>query len=270
MRLDPLSSLLAALAGCVVGTLLNRRIGLLARYNIPDPITGGLLFAASPRPCSRAAAGRWRSTRPSSRCCCCCSSRASAWGRTCAAQAWRQGAGDLPGRAVPVHRAAERGGRRRAPGCWTCIPIFGLVSGSITLVGGHGTGAAYAERFADVHNLQSVMDLIMTVATPAWCWAASSRARRAVPDRAPRPAVRGGAGCRGGRRARRAGQITTVGVVGALAGMIAAVLAGRWLASEFSGGVHHHPGLPVVHAAGVTIRNVGPFLRCASTIAPRT
>ena len=44
-------------------------------------------------------------------------------------------------------------------------PIFGLVGGSITLVGGHGTGAAYAERFAEINNLQSVMELSMTVAT---------------------------------------------------------------------------------------------------------
>jgi hypothetical protein len=44
-------------------------------------------------------------------------------------------------------------------------PIFGLVSGSITLVGGHGTGAAYAERFSEVNNLQHVMELSMTVAT---------------------------------------------------------------------------------------------------------
>ena len=44
-------------------------------------------------------------------------------------------------------------------------PIFGLVGGSITLVGGHGTGAAYAERFAEVNNLQTVMELSMTVAT---------------------------------------------------------------------------------------------------------
>ena len=44
-------------------------------------------------------------------------------------------------------------------------PIFGLVGGSITLVGGHGTGAAYAERFAEINNLQAVMELSMTVAT---------------------------------------------------------------------------------------------------------
>jgi len=31
-------------------------------------------------------------------------------------------------------------------------------------VGGHGTGAAYAERYAGVNNLQAVMGLSMTVA----------------------------------------------------------------------------------------------------------
>ena len=44
-------------------------------------------------------------------------------------------------------------------------PLIGLVAGSITLVGGHGTGAAYATRFADFSNIQDVMALAMTSAT---------------------------------------------------------------------------------------------------------
>ncbi len=44
-------------------------------------------------------------------------------------------------------------------------PILGLVAGTITLVGGHGTDAAYAERFADVNSIQAVMELSMTSAT---------------------------------------------------------------------------------------------------------
>jgi ESS family glutamate:Na+ symporter len=42
---------------------------------------------------------------------------------------------------------------------------MGLLGGTITLVGGHGTGAAYATRFADVNNIQDVMALAMTAAT---------------------------------------------------------------------------------------------------------
>src|SRR5687768_10972237 len=46
MSLNPLSSLLAAVLVLLIGTLVNRRVRILSRYNIPDPITGGLLFAA--------------------------------------------------------------------------------------------------------------------------------------------------------------------------------------------------------------------------------
>lgn len=44
-------------------------------------------------------------------------------------------------------------------------PLMGLLGGTITLVGGHGTGAAYADRFADYYNLQDVIPLSMTAAT---------------------------------------------------------------------------------------------------------
>ena len=46
MTLAPLGSLLLAIITLLVGTLINRRVAFLANYNIPDPITGGLLFAA--------------------------------------------------------------------------------------------------------------------------------------------------------------------------------------------------------------------------------
>jgi hypothetical protein len=44
-------------------------------------------------------------------------------------------------------------------------PVLGLVAGSITLAGGHGTGAAYAERFAAEYEILGVMGLTMTSAT---------------------------------------------------------------------------------------------------------
>ena len=33
-------------------------------------------------------------------------------------------------------------------------PLFGLLAGSVTMSGGHGTGAAYAKLFGEVNNLQ--------------------------------------------------------------------------------------------------------------------
>jgi glutamate:Na+ symporter, ESS family len=44
-------------------------------------------------------------------------------------------------------------------------PVVGLLGGSITLVGGHGTGAAYAQRLGETMNLQGVMELTMACAT---------------------------------------------------------------------------------------------------------
>ena len=44
-------------------------------------------------------------------------------------------------------------------------PLFGLLAGSVTMSGGHGTGAAYAKLFGEVNNLQGAMEVAMACAT---------------------------------------------------------------------------------------------------------
>lgn len=44
-------------------------------------------------------------------------------------------------------------------------PAIGLLSGSVTLSGGHGTGAAYAERFSSFQNIQGAMEIALASAT---------------------------------------------------------------------------------------------------------
>ncbi len=44
-------------------------------------------------------------------------------------------------------------------------PLLGLIGGSVTLTGGHGTGATYAEMFANQQNLQAALELAMACAT---------------------------------------------------------------------------------------------------------
>jgi len=44
-------------------------------------------------------------------------------------------------------------------------PAIGLLSGSVTLSGGHGTGAAYAERFGSLQNIQGAMEIALASAT---------------------------------------------------------------------------------------------------------
>ena len=44
-------------------------------------------------------------------------------------------------------------------------PLVGLIGGSISLIGGHGTAAAYAANFSETHNLQGALELGMAAAT---------------------------------------------------------------------------------------------------------
>ena len=153
MSLGAPGSLLAALVVLLIGTLVNRRVGLLSKYNIPDPITGGLLFAALAAVVAAASGFRVQLDQTL---------------KPVLLLMFFAGVGmsaDL--------RLLKRGGRALVLFLLVLLPyilvqdavgvaiaklldlhpIYGLVGGSITLVGGHGTGAAYAERFAEVHNL---------------------------------------------------------------------------------------------------------------------
>lgn len=44
-------------------------------------------------------------------------------------------------------------------------PMIGLLAGTVTMSGGHGTGAAYAKLFGEVNNLQGAMEVAMACAT---------------------------------------------------------------------------------------------------------
>ena len=262
--MSPLSSLLAAVLVLLVGTLVNRRVRLLSRYNIPDPITGGLLFAG-------AAAVALATTG--------FTVTIDQTVKPILLLMFFAGVGmcaDL--------RMLGRGGKALAIFLVVLLPyivvqdavgvaaarlldlhpIFGLVGGSITLVGGHGTGAAYAERFAEVNNLQSVMELSMTVATiglivggviagPVAQYLLSRHKLRstATPDV-------------GAERAETAVPISTVGMIGSLAGILTAVIVGQWLAGQFSAGAMTIPSFLWCMMLGVAIRNLVPFsgVRC--------
>src|ERR1700758_313429 len=47
ISLDVLPSLLAACLVLLLGTVVTQRVALLARYSIPSPIVGGILFAVA-------------------------------------------------------------------------------------------------------------------------------------------------------------------------------------------------------------------------------
>ena len=262
MSLDPLASLLAATVVLLIGSLLNRRIGLLSRYNIPDPITGGLLFAALASLVFAATDFRLEIDQTL---------------KPVLLLMFFAGVGmcaDL--------RMLGRGGRalllfllvlfpyilvQNGVGIAVALaldqhPIFGLVGGSITLVGGHGTGAAYAERFAEVNNLQSVMELSMTVATLGLIVGgiiAGPVAQYLIKRHGLRAGASAAASTQPQPRPAPEPALNSLGMMGALAGILAAVVAGQWLAGRFGGGAVTIPSFLWCMVMGVAIRNLLPF-----------
>ncbi|PWS36094.1 sodium/glutamate symporter [Falsiroseomonas bella] len=165
MTLDSTGTLALAAAILLAGRFLNAGIAPLARYNIPQPISGGLAFALL-----AAAAHAWSglvvetsaTLRPP---------LLLAFFATVGLSAdlgrLRKGGPKLAlflGCVVPFLML------QNAVGTGLAIlldqhPLIGLIGGSVTLVGGHGTGAAYARIFEDTHSLAGVMGLAMASAT---------------------------------------------------------------------------------------------------------
>jgi ESS family glutamate:Na+ symporter len=163
--LDSMQTLAAAILVLFVGSAVQQRVGFLRDNNIPIPVVGGLLFAllttalflgfdlrisfdmALREPLMLAfftTIGLCADFRLLVR----GGPQLLLFGVACLAYLIVQnGLGLLAALSMDLH------------------PLVGLLGGSITLSGGHGTGAAYAERFADVQNIAGVMELAMACAT---------------------------------------------------------------------------------------------------------
>jgi len=165
ISLSPVQSLLACCLVLVIGRVLTTHIGILRRYSIPDPIVGGLLFAILAY-----ALANWGGVSVSME----TSIRPTLLllffgciGLTANLKLLAKGGPRLIAfllALIPFLILQNAVGLGMA---WLLDmhPLMGLLGGTITLVGGHGTGAAYATRFADFNNIQDVMALAMTSAT---------------------------------------------------------------------------------------------------------
>lgn len=165
MTLQPVETLLIAALVLLLGHFLNRVVPPLARYNIPEPISGGLLVAivlAVLEQLTDFTVSFDSTLKPVLML-----SFFAAVGLSADLRLLGQGGKRLLMFVlvlIPFLLLQNALGVGLALGL-DMHPLMGLVGGSITLIGGHGTGAAYAQTFAEQHNIQSIMELSMTSAT---------------------------------------------------------------------------------------------------------
>lgn len=162
---DPLQTLVTAMLVLYLGTFVISRVTFLGNNNIPVPVVGGVLFAVATSILYAGFEVRVSFDM------------------------------DLRDPMVLIFfttiglgadlRSLGQGGKQLVVFAGICLlylvvqdglgvmtsllldlhPLVGLLSASITLSGGHGTGAAYADQFANVQNLAGVMELAMACAT---------------------------------------------------------------------------------------------------------
>ena len=261
MMLPLVPSLLAACLVLLAGDQVAKRVPMLARFSIPAPIVGGLLFALGALLVARFG-GVAVSFDSSAKSTFLLLFFASV-GLTADLALLRRGSRRLLrflAALFPFLLAQNALGLAMA---WLLglHPAMGLVAGSITLVGGHGTGAAYAERFAQDFGLLNIMGLTMTSATLGLVIGGiigGPVAERLMRRFGLKGTAADGAGdvVVGPQRT----PVTTTSFVAALAAGLAAVLAGQAIAAALEGAPVTVPSFLWCLLVGLVLRNGGGAL----------
>jgi ESS family glutamate:Na+ symporter len=165
IQLDLLFTILAAFVVLVAGRTLVRRTPLLKRFSIPAPVVGGVLVAVL-----LALADGLAGIRVSF-------DMAlrdnlllmffTTVGLSADARMLVKGGPKLAVFLVisAVFIAVQNLVGIAAAFAMDLHPVVGLLGGSVTLTGGHGTGAAYGGRFGETMNINGAMELTMAFAT---------------------------------------------------------------------------------------------------------
>jgi ESS family glutamate:Na+ symporter len=261
IALPLIPSILAACLVFMIGSFLTGRVAVLARYSIPAPIVGGLLFACLALVVDRLAGTRLGfDTAPKGQL---LLVFFACIGLTADLALLRAGGVRLLrflAVLFPFLVLQDALGVALAS-LFGLHPVLGLVAGSITLVGGHGTGAAYAERFASEYDILGVMGLTMTSATIGLVLGgiiggpvAGRLIRRLPPGEAP---AGGEGGVVGGPSTS---PVTTLSFTSSLAVALAAVVAGTAVGGALRGGPVTVPDFLWCLLAGLVLRNGGAAL----------
>jgi ESS family glutamate:Na+ symporter len=260
--LDAMPSLLAACLVLLLGAFLGRRIPVLARYSIPSPIVGGVVFALGVALLTATTGLHLRLANTTK------SDLLLVFfaclGLTSDLRQLLRGGARLARFLLalfPFLLAQDALGVLLAR-TLGLHPFLGLVAGSITLVGGHGTGAAYVEKFGEASAIPGVMGLTMTSATLGLVLGgviggpvAERLIRRFRLAPAPEAAAQGGV-----ILGPTETPVTLIPVIGSLTAALMAVLAGQWLGTLLAGAPVTVPDFLLCLIAGLLLRNGGDLV----------
>jgi ESS family glutamate:Na+ symporter len=165
IRLDMVQTLALAAVVLFLGYGIRRRVWLLDRYNIPAPVVGGFLFAALSLALRQAGLVAFEFTTTLQ------TPLMIAFFTTIGLGAslvlLRVGGPQvLVFFAVASILAALQNGVGVALATALGVePLLGLIAGSITMTGGHGTGAAFGKLLEDSYGFTGAVTLAMAAAT---------------------------------------------------------------------------------------------------------
>jgi len=261
IALPLLPSVLAACVVLALGRLLGQRVGLLARFSIPAPIIGGLAFSVLAL-LGEHAIGYELTLDTAARLPLLLIFFAMI-GLTADLALLRSGGARLARFLVALFPFLVMQNLLGVAMAYLLgfHPVLGLITGSITLVGGHGTGAAYAERFAEEHDILGLMGLTMTSATLGLVIGGiiggpvAERLIRRL-QRADAPATTDG-GVIGGPTST---PVTTLSFTASLGAGLAAVFTGQAIGEALKGSGVTVPDFLWCLLVGLIIRNGGAAL----------
>jgi glutamate:Na+ symporter, ESS family len=263
IELDLLFTILSAFVVLVAGRTLVRRTPLLKRFSIPAPVVGGVLVAVL-----LALADGFAGIRVSFD----MSLRDNLLlmffttvGLSADARMLVKGGPKLAVFLVvsAVFIAVQNLVGIAAAYAMDLHPVVGLLGGSITLTGGHGTGAAYGGRFGETMNIAGAMELTMAFATAGLVLGsllggpmAEYLVRR---NRLEPPAAPAETGSSDTDEA--ADTVTTESVLNTLFAILACLALGKVLARLVLGTGLILPDFLFCLLLGVVIRNASTFIK---------
>ena len=259
LELDIYGTLVAAALVLLAGTALVSKIGFLRNYSIPEPVAGGLLVAiglALARGIAGVEVNFDMSLSPPLML-----AFFACIGLNADIASLRQG-----GRALVILCGAviaflflQNGVGLLVAKLFGLDPLIGLLAGSITLSGGHGTGAAWSAVFAEKYGMTNAKDIALACATfglilggliggPVGGWLIG---RLGLANKQPRAGEKLGSF----DHPHEVRLITAPAMTETLALIAICLLVGQLLAAELKGTALELPTFVTVLFTGVLLRN---------------